>query len=89
MGWFSPKCQSFQLETHAFIVSSAVSPTGAYIAFGDTEGTVHLLSSVENDDLPFNGFDGQPAEWADPPPPLPEIEWDDNTFAISPSSLTY
>jgi hypothetical protein len=73
------------LDTQAFIVSSAVSPTGAYIAFGDTEGTVHLLSSVENDDLPFNGFDGQPAEWVDPPAAPPEIEWNDNTLVISSS----
>jgi hypothetical protein len=73
------------LDTQAFIVSSAVSPTGAYIAFGDTEGTVHLLSSVENDDLPFNGFDGQPAEWVDLAATPPEIEWNDNTLVISSS----
>ncbi|KIM28988.1 hypothetical protein M408DRAFT_329031 [Serendipita vermifera MAFF 305830] len=69
----------YQLETQAFVVSSSVSPTGAYVAFGDTEGTIHLLSSVEDDDLPFNGFDGQPAEWIDAPEPIPEIEWTDDT----------
>jgi PAB-dependent poly(A)-specific ribonuclease subunit 2 len=56
-----------------------VSPTGDYLAFGDADGLIHILSAAEEDHLPFNGFDGQPVEWADTPEPLMEIEWTDET----------
>jgi PAB-dependent poly(A)-specific ribonuclease subunit 2 len=50
------------------------------MAFGDAEGTIHLMSQVEDGStLPFNGFDGQPVEWADTPAPVPDIEWTDTT----------
>jgi PAB-dependent poly(A)-specific ribonuclease subunit 2 len=64
----------------------AVSPTGVYIALGDTEGVVRILTqqSTHGEELmPFNGFDGQPAEWADMPEALPEINWTDTTFVLS------
>jgi PAB-dependent poly(A)-specific ribonuclease subunit 2 len=57
-----------------------VSPTGAYLAFGDADGSTHLMTAVEgNDVVPFNGFEGQPIEWADRPEPLPDIDWNDST----------
>ena len=57
-----------------------MSPTGAYLAFGDADGSIHLMTAVEgNDVVPFNGFEGQPIEWADRPEPLPDIEWNDST----------
>lgn len=65
------------METYA--TSSAISPTGAYIAIGDAEGVIHMLSNVEDEFIPFNGYDGQPVEWADPPQPLPAIDWTDET----------
>lgn len=71
-----------KLDTASLVTSVAVSPTGAYIAAGDSDGTIHMLSQAaeeEEEPLPFNGFDGKPIEWADPPEPLQEIEWDDNT----------
>jgi PAB-dependent poly(A)-specific ribonuclease subunit 2 len=40
---------------------------------------IHILSAAEDDDLPFNGIEGQPIEWADQPEPPPEIEWTDTT----------
>ena len=59
----------------------AVSSTGVYLAFGDAEGDVHLMTAAEEDGaVPFNGFEGQPIEWADIPEPLPEIEWSDSTY---------
>ncbi|KAG6814297.1 hypothetical protein H0H92_013422 [Tricholoma furcatifolium] len=59
---------------------SLSSATGAYMAFGDAEGVIHLLSQAEDEsDVPFNGFDGQPVEWADTPEALPEIEWTEAT----------
>jgi PAB-dependent poly(A)-specific ribonuclease subunit 2 len=64
----------------SYISSTAVSPTGAYMAFGDADGTIHLITADEDGSLPFNGFDGQPIEWADPPEPLPEIAWTDSTY---------
>jgi PAB-dependent poly(A)-specific ribonuclease subunit 2 len=64
----------------SYINSVSVSPSGAYIAFGDAEGYIHMLSSTEGDEhVPWNGFDGLPVAWADPIEPLPQIDWDENT----------
>jgi PAB-dependent poly(A)-specific ribonuclease subunit 2 len=53
---------------------------GSYMGFGDADGTIHLMTAAdENVTLPFNGFDGQPPEWADTPEPLPQVEWTDST----------
>ncbi|KAH8833946.1 ubiquitin carboxyl-terminal hydrolase-domain-containing protein [Flagelloscypha sp. PMI_526] len=70
-----------QLDSSVIITSVAVSPTGAYIAAGDADGTIHLLSQAALDEnpLPFNGFDGKPVEWVDSVEPPPSIEWDDMT----------
>jgi hypothetical protein len=68
-----------QLDVQSYLTSSAISPTGTYIGFGDANGVVHLLSATEDDTIPFNGFEGQPVEWADEPAPLAEIEWTDKT----------
>ena len=58
----------------------AVSPTGAYIGFGDADGVVHLMSATEEGtELPLNGFEGQAVEYASIPEPLPEIAWTDKT----------
>ncbi|KAI0329853.1 hypothetical protein GY45DRAFT_1324455 [Cubamyces sp. BRFM 1775] len=69
-----------QLDSPSYISSVAISPTAGYMAFGDSDGAIHLLSAAEEDAmLPFNGFDGKPIEWPDTPEPLPEIEWTDTT----------
>jgi PAB-dependent poly(A)-specific ribonuclease subunit 2 len=50
------------------------------MAFGDAEGVIHLLTAAdEESSIPLNGFEGQPFAWADPPEPLPAIEWMDHT----------
>jgi PAB-dependent poly(A)-specific ribonuclease subunit 2 len=58
----------YQLETTSYITSSAVSPTGAYLAFGDGHGLIHLLTNVHSVDeeqlVPLNGFEGKPVEFA-------------------------
>ncbi|KAI0350212.1 hypothetical protein OH77DRAFT_1431210 [Trametes cingulata] len=70
----------YQLDAQSYISSVAISPTAGYMAFGDSDGAIHLLSAAEEDAmLPFNGFDGKPIEWPDTPEPLPEIEWTDST----------
>jgi len=69
----------FQLDT-TFISATAISPTGAYMAFGDSEGVIHIMTAT-NEGMPFNGYEGQPVEWADTPEPLPEIQWTDSTYA--------
>ncbi|KZT11602.1 cysteine proteinase [Laetiporus sulphureus 93-53] len=70
----------YQLEAPTYITSFAVSPTGTYMAFGDSDGAIHLMTAAEEGaDLPFNGFEGKPIEWPDTPEPLPEIEWTDST----------
>jgi len=49
------------------------------MAFGDADGTIHLITADEEGSLPLNGFDGQLIEWADPPDLLPDVEWTDST----------
>ena len=72
----------------AYITATAVSPSGAYLAFGDNEGVIHLMSAAEEGaSIPFNGFEGRPIEWADTPEPLPEIEWRDTTYVERPTNL--
>lgn len=57
-----------------------MSSTGVYLAFGDSEGTIHLMTAAEEAAVvPFNGFEGQPVEWADIPEPLPELDWTAST----------
>ncbi|KAN0075425.1 Ubiquitin carboxyl-terminal hydrolase domain containing protein [Tylopilus felleus] len=76
----SPPQPIFKLETTSYITSTAVSSNGAYLAFGDAVGTIHLLTAADESSEPFfNGFQGQPVEWADVPEPLPEINWTDST----------
>ncbi|KAG8714993.1 poly(A)-specific ribonuclease [Ceratobasidium sp. 423] len=70
-----------QAPTSSYLTSAAISPEGDYVALGDTEGFVHLLSSVpENgsEPVPFNGFEGEPVVWAHKPD-LPDIRWTDET----------
>jgi PAB-dependent poly(A)-specific ribonuclease subunit 2 len=58
----------------------SISATAAYMAFGDAEGVIHLLSQAEEGTtVPFNGFDGHSVEWADNVLPLPLIEWTSTT----------
>ena len=69
-----------QLAAPSYLTSSAVSTTGTYMAFGDADGNIHLLSAAEEGaTLPLNGFDGQPVEWADAPKAPSDISWSDST----------
>lgn len=68
----------------SFITAVAISPTGAYIACGDADGIIHMKSQIEGDEIvPLNGFEGRQVEWANPPEPLPELEWTDSTYVYS------
>ncbi|OJA15705.1 hypothetical protein AZE42_08691 [Rhizopogon vesiculosus] len=70
----------YQLETASYISATAVSSNGSFLAFGDALGAIHLMTAIAEDVEPlFNGFEGQPVEWADPPDPLPDITWTDST----------
>lgn len=70
----------YQLDVTSYLTSFAVSPTGTYIAAGDADGNVHLLTQADEDaSLPFNGFDGQPAPWMDTSEALPDIHWTSST----------
>ncbi|KAK2467007.1 hypothetical protein APHAL10511_001265 [Amanita phalloides] len=76
----SASSEFYQLDLTSYITSAAVSPTGAYMAFGDADGTIHLLSQAEDaGTVPFNGFDGHAIELANTPSPLPVIDWHDDT----------
>ena len=64
----------------SYVTSTAVSPSGTYMAFGDAERAISLLTAADEEAiLPFNGFEGQPVEWADPPEPSLEVDWTDST----------
>ncbi|TFY82963.1 hypothetical protein EWM64_g1049 [Hericium alpestre] len=70
----------YQLDSAAYVSSAAVSPTGVYMAFGDSDGVIHLMTAAdEGEIIPFNGFESQPVEWANTAEPPPEIEWTDTT----------
>ncbi|KAB5596531.1 PAB-dependent poly(A)-specific ribonuclease subunit PAN2 [Ceratobasidium theobromae] len=71
-----------QVPTSSYLTSAAISPSGDYVALGDAEGFVHLLSSVpENspEPVPFNGFEGEPTIWAHKPAEQPDIRWAEDT----------
>ncbi|KAG8722933.1 poly(A)-specific ribonuclease [Ceratobasidium sp. 394] len=69
-----------QLQTSSYLTSAAISPGGDYLAFGDAEGFVHLLSSArEEESVPFNGYEGEPGIWAHEPSEPPEIDWTSDT----------
>lgn len=73
-----------QLDLASYLTSVAVSPTGSYMACGDAEGVIHMLSQADEDAiLPLNGFDGTPVPWADTAAALPDIEWTDSTYDVS------
>ncbi|KAG9318200.1 ubiquitin carboxyl-terminal hydrolase-domain-containing protein [Chiua virens] len=70
----------YHIDTTSCITSAAVSSNGSYLAFGDAVGTIHLLTAAEESSEPFfNGFQGQPVEWADVPEPLSPLDWSDST----------
>ncbi|KAF5381095.1 hypothetical protein D9615_003865 [Tricholomella constricta] len=70
----------YQLDLTSYITSCSISATAAYMAFGDAEGVIHLLTQAEDvTGVPFNGFDGQPIEWPDTPALLPKIDWTETT----------
>ncbi|KAG6878680.1 hypothetical protein C0993_011495 [Termitomyces sp. T159_Od127] len=70
----------YQLDLASYVTSCSVSATAAYLAFGDADGAIHILSQAEDiAGVPFNGFDGQPIDWADAPAELTEIDWTDST----------
>lgn len=78
----NPKAISefYQLDIGSYVTSTSISATAAYMAFGDAEGVIHLLSQAEDGTtVPFNGFDDHPVEWADNLLPLPSIDWTSTT----------
>ncbi|KAG8904957.1 poly(A)-specific ribonuclease [Tulasnella sp. 403] len=69
-----------QLGIASYVSAVAVNPTGSYIAFGDADGYIHMITSGSGEErIPWNGFDGQPPPWPDQPDPLPDIHWTDTT----------
>lgn len=82
--FITPKCDldvPLQIDVASYLSAVAISPDGSYMAFGDADGIIHTLTSTIDDErVPFNGFEGKPIEWADAPEPLPDISWDDRTY---------
>ncbi|EJD06087.1 uncharacterized protein FOMMEDRAFT_78690 [Fomitiporia mediterranea MF3/22] len=70
----------YQLDVSSYVSSVAVSATGVYLAFGDADGGIQLMTAGDEEGtVPFNGFEGQPVEWPDVPEPVPSIDWNDST----------
>jgi PAB-dependent poly(A)-specific ribonuclease subunit 2 len=70
-----------QIDVASYLSAVAISPDGSYLGFGDADGMIHTLTStVDEERVPLNGFEGKPIEWADTPEPLPDIDWDDRTY---------
>jgi len=74
------KSSVFHVETSSMLTSMAISPTGEGLAFGDTEGFVHLWSARPDDDgdARFCRFEGD-VELPDPQEPPERINWRDDT----------
>ncbi|KAH7107329.1 ubiquitin carboxyl-terminal hydrolase-domain-containing protein [Auriculariales sp. MPI-PUGE-AT-0066] len=77
----SGSTEFLQLDVTSYISSIAISPTGGYIAFGDSDGTVRIATAYETpeEEGPFNGFEGMAPEWFTEPEPLPQMDWDERT----------
>ncbi|KAF9453246.1 hypothetical protein P691DRAFT_801586 [Macrolepiota fuliginosa MF-IS2] len=76
----SAPSEFYQLNITSCVTSMSISPTGTYMAFGDADGTIHLMSQAEEgSNMPFNGFDGQAITWIDTPEHTPETQWTDST----------
>ncbi|XP_006458223.1 hypothetical protein AGABI2DRAFT_183307 [Agaricus bisporus var. bisporus H97] len=76
----SAASEFYQLNVTSYITSMSISPTGTFMAFGDADGTIHMMSQAEEgSNMPFNGFDGQPITWMDTPEQIPEIDWTEST----------
>ncbi|GAA6005194.1 hypothetical protein JCM11491_002615 [Sporobolomyces phaffii] len=73
------KSSVFQVETSSMLTSMAVTPTGEGLAFGDTEGLVHLWSARPDEgDARFCRFEGD-VELPDPQESPERITWRDDT----------
>ncbi|GAA5924433.1 hypothetical protein JCM10213_004576 [Rhodosporidiobolus nylandii] len=73
------KSTVFQVESPSMLTSMAISPTGEGLAFGDTEGYVHLWSArPEEGEAKFCRFEGE-IEMPDPVDPPERITWRDDT----------
>ena len=80
-----------QLDVQSFVTSMALSPMGDYLAFGESNGTLHLWTNHDVSESaprgedgqlylpPFNGYEGVPPEWPDNPDPPPYVQWKDTT----------
>lgn len=69
-----------QIGDGTFVTAVDVSPVGTYMAFGDAGGGIHLLTAAEEGmDIPLNGTEGQPIEWADIPDAPQQIIWEEST----------
>ncbi|TFK42698.1 ubiquitin carboxyl-terminal hydrolase-domain-containing protein [Crucibulum laeve] len=76
----SAPSEFYQLDLASYLTSVSISPTAVYMAFGDADGMIHLMSKVEEGaEMHLNGYEGQPTPWVDAPAPIPDIEWSNST----------
>ncbi|KAH0951906.1 hypothetical protein HN011_002510 [Eciton burchellii] len=71
----------------AGILSFDVASTSQCLCFGDSAGSIHLMST-NNAELKFNTF-SRPTEFADPIEPLPPISFDDDVTPLSTIPMVY
>ncbi|XP_051153059.1 PAN2-PAN3 deadenylation complex catalytic subunit PAN2 isoform X2 [Leptopilina boulardi] len=71
----------------AMILSFDVSPTSQCLSFGDSVGSIHLMST-NNPEPQFNTF-SRPTEFADPVETLQPFSFDDNETPLSSIPMMY
>lgn len=77
----------YQVANSGAILSFDVSSTSQCLCFGDSAGSIHLMST-NTPEPQFNTF-SRPTEFADPVEPLPHISFDDDTTPLSTIPMYY
>ncbi|XP_071868052.1 PAN2-PAN3 deadenylation complex catalytic subunit PAN2 isoform X2 [Bombus fervidus] len=77
----------YQVANSGAIISFDVSSTSQCLCFGDSAGSIHLMST-NTPEPQFNTF-SRPTEFADPVEPLPHISFDDDVTPLSTIPMYY
>jgi PAB-dependent poly(A)-specific ribonuclease subunit 2 len=72
---------TYQLDITSYLTAAAISASGAYLAFGDADGSTHVWTTDDaaGSASTFNGYEGIEPDWPLPPAPLPQIPWTTDT----------
>ena len=69
-----------QIDTSSYVTSMAVSTAGNHLAFGDSDGSIHIWTDLElGQPENFNAFDGIELDWPSEDLYKPKIDWNEKT----------